>query len=584
MQQSYLEMKKQFNTLLLLFISSLMLSQQQKHTVMAKETLYGLSKKYNVSIDDLKKVNPQLNSRTLQIGEILNIPDKKASSKANEYLTSNTANNTQNIENSKNLDYFYITVEPKQTLYGLSKKYHTSIKSIIALNPSMDKNGPKIGEILKIPANSSLENSNAYNHVYSDDKKDQEELKINNSDSKEEINIKDNKELTSAKDNPIETNKKENIENQNDKESDILSKNKLPENGLQNDAKDQSSSQVDSEFRKDGVNVVLFLPFHTGESSVNAERRIATQFYSGVKLALDSLSNRGKRVHVKIFDTSNDNKFREIVNTYDFSNTNLIIGPLFKSNLLTLADKIKKIPIISPFSSSDDLDKHENLILYNTKDQILAEKITDEMLKKYSNEKIYIVYDEEHFKTAQFIQSLIKDRKNNAEVILTKNAEDIKPDQNLVTEEYNKIYALLISNQDPVINKYLDTITSFENNQIQPISLFYSSLFDNKKYEEKLINFGLLYLDTNYVNEFGFNEQKMMNLYKKKYCHMPDKYAITGFDVTYDILSRVDEKGNLSNAIMKAESKQVSNKYSFRRINKNGAWVNQEARIIQLLK
>jgi peptidoglycan DL-endopeptidase LytF len=584
LHQSYLEMKKQFHTLLLLFISSLMLSQQKIHTVLAKETLYGLSKKYNVSIDDLKKVNPQLNNRTLQIGEILIIPDEKARSKANEYSNSNATTNTQNSDDAQNINYFFITIEPKQTLYGLSKKYHTSIKTIQSLNPNMSKEGPKIGEVLKIPKNSSSENSNTYSHVYSENKHDKENSNINDSNSKEEINVKDKREFDLANDTKLQNSKNENFENQNNQEIDDLNKKQSDENVQIPVAKNQTENIANYEFKKDGINVVLFLPLHTGESSINAERRIATQFYSGARTALDSLSNKGKKIHVKIFDTSNDNKFREIIDTYDFSNTNLIIGPLFKSNLLTIADKIKKIPIISPFSSSDDLDEHENLILYNTKDQILVEKLTDEILKKYSGEKMYILYDEEHFKTAEFLQSLIKDKKSNAEVVLTKNADDIKSDQNLVTDEYNKIYAILISTQNSIITKYLDSITKLESNQIQPVSLFYSPLFDNKKYEEKLLNFGLLYLDTNYVNEFGFNEQKMINLYRKKYCNFPDKYAITGFDVTYDILSRVDEKGNLSNSMMKAESKQVSNKYSFRKINKNGAWVNQEARIIQLLK
>lgn len=561
-----------------------MLSQQKIHTVLAKETLYGLSKKYNVSIDDLKKVNPQLNNRTLQIGEILTIPDEKATSKANEYSNSNAITNIQNSDDAQNINYFFITIEPKQTLYGLSKKYHTSIKTIQSLNPNMSKEGPKIGEVLKIPKNSSSENSNTYSHVYSENKHDKENSNINDSNSKEEINVKDKRESDLANDTKLQNSKNENFENQNNQEIDDLNKKQSDENVQIPVAKNQTENIANYELKKDGINVVLFLPLHTGESSINAERRIATQFYSGAKTALDSLSNKGKKIHVRIFDTSNDNKFREIIDTYDFSNTNLIIGPLFKSNLLTIADKIKKIPIISPFSSSDDLDEHGNLILYNTKDQILVEKLTDEILKKYSGEKMYILYDEEHFKTAEFLQSLIKDKKSNAEVVLTKNADDIKSDQNLVTDEYNKIYAILISTQNSIITKYLDSITKLESNQIQPISLFYSPLFDNKKYEEKLLNFGLLYLDTNYVNEFGFNEQKMINLYKKKYCNFPDKYAITGFDVTYDILSRVDEKGNLSNSMMKAESKQVSNKYSFRKINKNGAWVNQEARIIQLLK
>lgn len=537
-----------------------MLSQQH-HTVVAKETLYGLSKKYNVSIEDLKKANPQLNNRALQIGDILVIPDKSTPSNLNRISEYDSSINLQRKQNEENSEYIFITVEPKQTLYGLSKKYNTTIKAIKSLNPSLDKNGPKIGEVLKIPNNSKVQDKITYSHVYNqNDQNTRNEPKNVNSESKDEKEGANNLNQTETR-----------VNNGEEKEPINLNNNK-------------SETVSDLEFKKEGVNIVMFLPFHTGETSNNAEKRIATQFYSGVKLAMDSLSNKGKKIHVKIFDSSNNKEYQEIINTYNFSNTNLIIGPLFKSDLLAITEKIKKVPIISPFSSSDDLDDYENLILYNTKDQILVEKIVDEMMKKYADEKVYILYDDDHYKAAMYFQSLVKEKSSNAEIVLTKNAEDIIPDRNLVTNEYNKIYAILFSNQEPIVNKYLDTIVMYQSNQVNPISLFYSSLFDNSKYEEKLLDLGLLYLDTNYVNEYGFNEQKMLKMYTKEYCHMPDKYAIAGFDVTYDILSRVDEKGNLSNSIMKVETKQVSNKYSFRRIKKNGAWVNQEARLIKLLK
>jgi LysM repeat protein len=512
-------------------MSSFLASQQKKHVVGAKETLYGLSKKYHVTIDEIKKANPQLNKRTPQIGETLIIPDKNTPSGNGGNTPAPTpaaptqAKDTSGKDTSgKDSEYIYVTIEPKQTLYGLSKKYKTTIETIRKLNPKMDASGPKIGEVLKIPANSKIAKS---------------------SSSK--------KEKTDKKKKPEET-------------SEPAGKN-IP------DA---------AENTKDVINVVLLLPFHTETTGANAERNIATEFYSGAKLALDSLSNRGKKIRVNILDSGNENKLKETLDTYDFSDTDLIIGPLFKSGILTVADKITKIPIVSPFSSSDELDDHENIIIYDTKEQILAEKLVDEIIRKYAWEKIYILYDDDHYKTALHFQSLILNKKSGAEIILTKDVDNIRAEQNLVTQEYNKIFAILASDKEALVSHYLDNITKLESNQVQPISLFYSSLFDNKKYEEKLKDLGLFYSDTNYVNEYGFNEQKTIKFYKKKYCNSPGRYAISGFDVTYDILSRIDNKGGLSNSIMKAEGKQLSNKYFFSRIKKNGAWANQGARIIQL--
>ncbi|UJH92246.1 LysM peptidoglycan-binding domain-containing protein [Antarcticibacterium sp. 1MA-6-2] len=44
------------------------------HKVEKKETLFSLSQRYNVSIDDIKRFNKQLYSKELQQGETINIP------------------------------------------------------------------------------------------------------------------------------------------------------------------------------------------------------------------------------------------------------------------------------------------------------------------------------------------------------------------------------------------------------------------------------------------------------------------------------------------------------------------------------
>ncbi|TWP26546.1 LysM peptidoglycan-binding domain-containing protein [Apibacter muscae] len=535
-------MKKFFILLSLLLMNAFILGQKKQHIVEAKETLYGISKKYNVTIDDLKRENPKLIDRTPQIGEKLTIPENKVSNNnsnsANVNLDKNPSNriseidsSKENISNNENIskdeiinnivrhnlnepNYIYITIEPKETLYSLSKKYKVSIETIQKLNPSMDIHGPKIGEVLKLPnKNSKLKES-----------------KVIKSDS-------------------------------------ILN--------------ESNRTSIPSDYySKDAINVVMILPF---QSKSNKEKEIALDFYSGAKLALDSLTNNGKRFNLNLIDNSDGTNFVDMINSYDFSSTNLIIGPLFKTDLINVAKINKNIPIISPFTSSYELDDYSNIIMYNTKEQTLIEKLADELLKKYDGEKTFILYDQNNYQNALYLQSLILNRKNNAEVILTQNAQDINTEQNLVTDETEDIYAILISDKENLTQQYLDQLLELNQNNVFPISLNYSYLFDLPKYSNQLLQMGLLYSDTNYVNENGFNEEKTLNSYKKKFCESLNKYSVSGFDVTYDILNRIDSKGNLADHSMKIERKQLSNKYYFNRVKKSGAWTNQGVRIIKLM-
>ena len=110
--------------------NSEILSLEKTHTVLQKETLYGISKKYKISIENLKKWNPILENSSLEIGQIINIV-------SNENISTN--------ENYKNNNQTIIhEVLSKETLYSLSKKYKTSIVELEKLNPEI-KNGLPIG-------------------------------------------------------------------------------------------------------------------------------------------------------------------------------------------------------------------------------------------------------------------------------------------------------------------------------------------------------------------------------------------------------------------------------------------------------
>ena len=131
-------MKRIFITLLGLTLSNLS-AQQKTHTVIAKENLYSISRKYEISIEELVKHNPKIKNGTLNIGDVLTIPNN---SKSSISKNSGTKNPSQKLGK--------IILQPKQTIYGITKQYKISEAELRRLNPDLD-NHMKIGDAVILP-------------------------------------------------------------------------------------------------------------------------------------------------------------------------------------------------------------------------------------------------------------------------------------------------------------------------------------------------------------------------------------------------------------------------------------------------
>ena len=88
----------------------------EEHIVQKGETLFSISKKYSTSIFILKEINPNLNDRGLQIGSKINLKPTEPS----QVLVTSTINSIDNDAN------FHI-VQPKETKFGIAKKYGLTI-------------------------------------------------------------------------------------------------------------------------------------------------------------------------------------------------------------------------------------------------------------------------------------------------------------------------------------------------------------------------------------------------------------------------------------------------------------------------
>jgi LysM repeat protein len=92
------------------------------------DSLYQISKKYNTTVDELKKIN-NLNTNTLSVGQILNLPIQES------------------VENKNTISY---TVQKGDSLYKIANTYNISVNKLKELN-NLTSNLLSIGQILKIP-------------------------------------------------------------------------------------------------------------------------------------------------------------------------------------------------------------------------------------------------------------------------------------------------------------------------------------------------------------------------------------------------------------------------------------------------
>lgn len=141
---------------------------QTEHTVEAGETLFSLSRKYNVSVDEIRMSNEGGLKKGLQVGQVIKIPSTKTLG-SNESSIGSDVTPTNEVEKaSKSTEVKTVEViapvsseentvthkvEPKETLYSLSKRYNVTVDDIKSQNPAVVKNGLQIGQTLTIRKN-----------------------------------------------------------------------------------------------------------------------------------------------------------------------------------------------------------------------------------------------------------------------------------------------------------------------------------------------------------------------------------------------------------------------------------------------
>jgi LysM repeat protein/ABC-type branched-subunit amino acid transport system substrate-binding protein len=249
------------------------------HQVLKGETMFAVLKKYQLTLGDLQRYNPDLTDQ-LKLNQWILIPSQQ------KIQQDNLLNKWGELE-----EY---TLRNKDNYYRLHKKFSLSQEDLEEINPELKSSGLKKGLVIKVPKLNSFEG------------------------------VADTLVTTGP------TVKEEKLAEE------IIVKNEKPNQRL------KCNPQVSNRTYKIGIMVPLFTELNSQiqiENSYLIKRSEEyksfkfIEFYQGAKLALDSLKQLGLKAEIYVWDTKFDKQTVDsIIKIPIFKELDLVIGPFHSSN------------------------------------------------------------------------------------------------------------------------------------------------------------------------------------------------------------------------------------------------------------
>jgi LysM repeat protein len=573
-------------------------SKSGTHIAKPKETLYSISKQYGISVDELKNANPIL-SEGLKVGQNIRIPGSSTvSAPVMPAPVSKTVTQTQaKSTEAKSGNVVYHIVEPKETKFGIAKKYGITVAELEQRNPEIVKNLP-VGFRLAISGSGeTVSKSETVSQTKSS--------KPTNTDNQQQIQTVKKTGYANYEVKPKETIfsltqmfglTEDELMILNPSLKDGLKVGmilKVPGRGsIVAETSKNTDDLAKSISSKEKKQLVLLLPFNAsriqGDTLKSMTERLkkdaflnmTLDFYSGALIAVDSAKALGMNIDVKIYDSEESKVSSNIVSViqnHNLQDADAVIGPFYQQYAEKAAELLGKdnVAVISPLSkeagkpfsnlyqampSTDAIrsamldfmiSKNGNIIIINDPKRTSSR---DFITQKYPQVKFATLDDNGGINSENIKGMLVKDQKNYI-VLDTEKTGMILSTTNLLLNE-NANYQLQLAILEP--NETLD-YEEISMKRLTILKLLYPSLTrDNETPAARIFE----------------------NEYKAKNKIFPSQYAVRGFDVTFDTMLRLSQDKTFAQTAESDQTEQVESKFSYAKNNGEG-YMNKGVYILE---
>lgn len=332
-----------------------------EYLVRKGETIFSITRQFGIDKELFLKYNPEVAADGLKADKPVYFPtdavsDKKIVPMTVEQITT---------EGSTHL------VQKGETLYGISKRYNTTVDKLVELNPTADK-GIKHGQVLILPISENVAPSTP---------------------------------------SPTPTTSYPNVSEQDEANSEVSSA--YSEDVATDDT--FANSDEEAEVREYSIALMLPLMLNAPEDDKKAAKTGAnyTAFLKGVLLAADKLGRYGDKVTIYAFDTEgSDERVRTLLADERVRGCDVVVSPDAASQISMLsANKDTEYDVFNIFNIKDASHLNNSRIIQGNIDHIsMYDKAIDALMQRFAGYTPVILMAEGGRNEKQEFVNAVKER------------------------------------------------------------------------------------------------------------------------------------------------------------------------------
>ncbi|MCK4922193.1 MAG: LysM peptidoglycan-binding domain-containing protein [Bacteroidales bacterium] len=529
-----------------------------RHELQYGETLYRLSKIYNVPVSEIENVNSGLDYTDLSVGTIIQIP-RHSLSREEE-------------------GFYYHKVRRRETIYSLSRQYNVNLYEIRKHNPEIEIAGLNPGQIIRIPkltqnyVSGSLKDGSIYEYV------------IDGSELLEEREVFRLDEYSR---------RMKDFNRGRLKVAFLIPFDYYPEiivkDTILDDLEDDEEKEIDPDEER-----MKKLP-----KSVNF-----LEFFEGSLMAIEELKSEGIIVEVQYYDTrKSPTKVREILQNSFMLDVDLIIGPFYSWNVEIVSDfsKEKGIPLISPFYENSDLTEENPFLFQMNPSYKIEYRTAAKILAKDYDKNFLFIYGKDSLKMGEFdyfktsllgaLRNFTHEENIVLKEIVYKDAakSDLSDDLAMaLSKDKKNVVVIPETNEAFVSNLITQLYFQLRDFDIEVFGMPHFSGFDNveQQYFHSLnlryvTPYNFTYSDSaisEFLSDFRLKFKSEPVHFTRKGC----SYAFLGYDLSYFFIKTISKDNrNFIKLLNRHDSDDFLIPIHFVRPSKYGGFENYDLKLIE---